>query len=86
MNGDSINSDSFNITEFLDAKGLRCPLPLLKTKQALMKMQAGELLQVIATDSGSVRDFYAYARLSGQEIVEFHEQQGVYRYIIRKAK
>jgi tRNA 2-thiouridine synthesizing protein A len=54
----------------LDTRGLNCPLPILKTKKALADMQSGEVLKVVATDPGSVRDFQAFARQTGNELIE----------------
>lgn len=67
----------------LDASGLRCPMPLLKTKLALSDLQPGHLLEVIATDSGSARDIPAYLKLSGHELVSFEETGESYRFVIR---
>jgi tRNA 2-thiouridine synthesizing protein A len=57
----------------LDARGLNCPLPILKTKKALSNMASGEVLRVIATDPGSVRDFVAFAKQTGNELLEQSE-------------
>jgi tRNA 2-thiouridine synthesizing protein A len=57
-------------TKELDTRGLNCPLPILKAKKALADMQSGEVLKVVATDPGSVRDFQAFARQTGNELVE----------------
>ena len=54
----------------LDTRGLNCPLPLLKAKKALADMRSGEVLKVVATDPGSMRDFQAFARQTGNELVE----------------
>ena len=54
----------------LDARGLNCPLPILKAKKALTEMLSGEVLKIVATDPGSVRDFQAFARQTGNELVE----------------
>jgi TusA-related sulfurtransferase len=54
----------------IDTRGLKCPLPILKAKKALSELQPGELLKVLATDPGSVRDFQAFARQTGNELVE----------------
>lgn len=59
-----------NAHKELDARGLNCPLPILKAKKALADMHSGELLKVIATDAGSVRDFQAFAKQTGNELVE----------------
>lgn len=67
----------------LDTRGLNCPLPLLKAKQALRAMAKGECLRVLATDAGSWRDFRAYAELSGQLLLVAAEHEGVYCYILQ---
>ena len=54
----------------LDARGLNCPLPILKAKKALTDMLSGEVLKIVATDPGSVRDFQAFARQTGNELVD----------------
>ena len=58
------------IDKELDARGLNCPLPILKAKKALSEMQTGQRLRVVATDAGSVRDFQAFAKQTGNELVE----------------
>ena len=58
------------IDKEIDTRGLNCPLPILKAKKALTDMHTGELLKVVATDSGSVRDFQAFAKQTGNELVE----------------
>ncbi len=68
----------------LDVTGLDCPLPLLKAKQALNRLQAGQSLRVLATDSGSVRDFRVFCELSGNILMEFSETSGVYSYLLQK--
>lgn len=68
----------------LDARGLNCPMPLLKAKQALNRMQVGEALRVRATDPGSQRDFTVFARQSGQELLAAEERDGCYVYLLRK--
>ncbi|OGA99024.1 MAG: hypothetical protein A3E25_05285 [Burkholderiales bacterium RIFCSPHIGHO2_12_FULL_69_20] len=54
----------------IDTRGLNCPLPILKAKKALAELRSGEVLKVVATDPGSVRDFQAFARQTGNELVE----------------
>jgi len=70
--------------QVLDAKGLNCPLPILKAKKALKDLQAGQVLEVLSTDPGSVADFSAFCRTTGNEMVEQSEADGVYTYLIRK--
>ncbi len=69
----------------LDARGLNCPLPILKAKKALKELAAGDTLKVMATDPGSVSDFAAFCRTTGNELVEQNQENGVYTYVIRKS-
>ena len=63
------------VDQELDARGLICPLPILKAKKALATMSSGQLLRVVATDSSSMQDFQAFAKQTGNELVE-QQQQG----------
>jgi tRNA 2-thiouridine synthesizing protein A len=72
------------IDERLDACGLACPLPLLKAKQVLNGMAEGQILEVRATDAGSVRDFKAYADLSAHELISTEEVDQVYIHTLRR--
>ena len=67
----------------LDTKGLNCPLPILKAKKALGGLPKGELLRVLATDPGSVADFEAFCRATGNELVESKSEDGLYSFLIR---
>ncbi|MDI9245637.1 sulfurtransferase TusA family protein [Marinobacter sp. CHS3-4] len=69
----------------LDASGLRCPMPLLKTKLALNGMAAGELLEVVATDAGSEKDIPAYLSLTQHELVSSREEKGQFTFVIKCA-
>jgi len=71
--------------QVLDAKGLNCPLPILKAKKALKSLTDGNTLEVVSTDPGSVADFAAFCRTTGNELVEQNEVDGIYTYLIRKA-
>ena len=73
------------MTTILDTKGLNCPLPILKAKKAINGLTAGDILQVLATDPGSVKDFEAFCRATGHELVESGEDAGVYSFLIKKA-
>jgi len=68
----------------LDARGLQCPMPLLKAKRALNGMVAGEQLRVLATDQGSVRDFQVFSDQSGHVLISSEEADGVYIHVIEK--
>ena len=70
--------------QLLDAKGLNCPLPILKAKKALKDVPAGGTLEVLATDPGSVADFAAFCRTTGNELIESTEAGGVYRFLIKR--
>ena len=68
----------------LDAKGLNCPLPILKAKQALKDVPAGGTLEILSTDPGSVADFQAFSLITGNELLEHSEEDGVYTFLIKK--
>jgi tRNA 2-thiouridine synthesizing protein A len=68
----------------LDAKGLSCPLPVVKARLEMEKLSVGEVLQVFATDPGSVSDFDNWAKMSGHELLTSAQDGDVYRYVIRK--
>jgi tRNA 2-thiouridine synthesizing protein A len=68
----------------VDAKGLNCPMPIVKTAQAVKTMASGETLEVLATDPGSVKDFAAWSKSTGNELVEQSVDGGVYRFVMRK--
>ena len=70
--------------EFLDTKGLACPLPVLKTRRVLRKMSTGELLTVEATDPASVIDFTHFCNTTENEMVEHTGADGVFTYVIRR--
>lgn len=70
----------------LDVKGLKCPMPVIKAKKAIEGMQVGQVLEVIATDPGSMADFRAWTKNTGHELLVAEEANGVYRYQIKKAK
>lgn len=69
----------------LDLSGLACPMPLLKAKQALNGMQSGQVLKVVATDPGSVRDFEVFSRQSGNVLLESEAADGRFTYLLQKS-
>ena len=71
-------------TRDLDTRGLNCPLPILKAKKALAEMVSGELLSVVSTDPGSVRDFQAFARQTGNELVEQTTAGADFVHVLRR--
>ena len=68
----------------IDTRGLNCPLPILKAKKALSEMQAGETLKVVSTDPSSTRDFQAFARQTGNELLEQSHNDAEYTHFIRR--
>lgn len=68
----------------LDTRGLNCPLPILKTKKALADMVTGEVLRVVSTDPGSTRDFQAFARQTGNELVEQTNEGDLFVHLLRR--
>lgn len=72
-------------TQTLDTKGMNCPLPILKTKKAMKGLNAGETLEVLSTDPGSVKDMEAFCKSTGNKLLETNDDGGVYTYIIEKA-
>jgi len=73
-----------HIDKEIDTRGLNCPLPILKAKKALADMASGQLLKVLATDSGSLRDFQAFAKQTGNELVEQQTVGAEYIHVLRR--
>ena len=73
-----------NVDRELDTRGLSCPQPILKAKKALSEMQSGQTIRVIATDAGSVRDFIAFAKQTGNELVEQTTEGKDYIHVLRR--
>jgi tRNA 2-thiouridine synthesizing protein A len=68
----------------LDARGLACPMPIVKTAQAMKELATGQVLEVLATDPGSVKDFAAWSKSTGNPIVEQATDGGVFRFVLQK--
>jgi tRNA 2-thiouridine synthesizing protein A len=73
-----------DISKELDTRGLNCPLPILKAKKALSELNSGQLLKVVSTDAGSVRDFQAFAKQTGNELVEQQNSGTEFIHILRR--
>ena len=69
----------------LDTRGLNCPLPVLRARKAMQKLAPGSLIRILATDPGTVKDFKAFCGATGHELLESQEQEGEFRFVIRKA-
>ena len=68
----------------LDATGLNCPLPILRAKKALNGLETGKILHIIATDPGSVKDFEAFAKQTGNELMSSSEENGKFTFLMKK--
>ena len=73
-----------HVDQEVDTRGLNCPLPILKAKKALAAMQSGQLLKIVATDTGSIRDFQAFAKQTGNELVEQQTVGDEFIHILRR--
>jgi tRNA 2-thiouridine synthesizing protein A len=74
------------MSHLLDAKGLSCPLPVLRARKAMKQVAPGEILEVLATDPGAVEDFKAFCEVTGYVLVDWREDDGVYSFTIRKTE
>jgi len=72
------------VTESVDARGLSCPMPIVKTAQAMKGLASGTVVEVLATDPGSIKDVAAWARVTGNELIEQTSDGAVYRFVIRR--
>jgi tRNA 2-thiouridine synthesizing protein A len=72
------------VSQRVDARGLSCPMPIVKTAQAVKAVAVGSLIEVLATDAGSVKDFAAWTNRTGNELVEQSVDGGIYRFVIRR--
>ena len=73
-----------NFDKELDARGLNCPLPILRTKKSLAELGAGQVLKIVATDPGSVKDFQAFAKQTGNELMSSTEGSGEFTFFMKK--
>jgi tRNA 2-thiouridine synthesizing protein A len=73
-----------NFDKELDARGLNCPLPILRCKKALADLSAGQVLKIVATDPGSVKDFQAFAKQTGNELLSSAEASGEFQFFMKK--
>lgn len=79
-------AETIKAHQTLDCRGLLCPIPIIKLSKALKEIQVGEVLEMHATDPGSVPDMQAFQTQTGHEIVSSEEQSGVYRFLVRRTK
>tara|TARA_B100000953_G_scaffold20825_1_gene17272 strand:+ start:100 stop:333 length:234 start_codon:yes stop_codon:yes gene_type:complete len=74
-----------NFDQELDARGLNCPLPILRAKKTLNAMSGGQILKIMATDPGSVKDFEAFAKQTGNELLDSSEVEGEFHFTLKKS-
>jgi tRNA 2-thiouridine synthesizing protein A len=79
-----LDTDTIQFQKDLDARGLNCPLPILKAKKALAEMATGEVLRITATDTGSVRDFQAFAKQTGNALLFHSQNNGEFVFLMRR--
>jgi len=75
---------TLSIDREVDARGLNCPLPILRTKKALNDMKSGQVLRILATDPTALRDFQAFAKQTGNQLLQHAEQDGVFSFLLRR--
>ncbi|SFA89626.1 MULTISPECIES: sulfurtransferase TusA family protein [unclassified Bacillus (in: firmicutes)] len=73
-----------NVDRILDAKGLACPMPIVKTKKAMNEMESGQVLEILATDKGAKNDLAAWSKSGGHELLDSTEENGVFKFWIKK--
>ena len=79
-----LDTGTIEIQKDLDARGLNCPLPILKAKKALAELASGEVLRIVATDTGSVRDFQAFAKQTGNALLAHTQVGGEFTFWMRR--
>jgi tRNA 2-thiouridine synthesizing protein A len=84
MSDTILDTDTIQYQKDLDARGLNCPLPILKAKKALADMATGEVLRITATDTGSVRDFQAFAKQTGNALLSHSQANGEFVFLMRR--
>lgn len=70
----------------VDARGLSCPMPVVRSRKGTENVQVGEVIEIIATDKGAMKDIPAWAQMGGHELIESREEGGVYRFYVRRGK
>ena len=81
-----MSNDTESIFKTLDVRDTLCPVPVILAQKAIQEVPVGEVLEILATDAGSVGDIPAWARNTGQVIVDTSEEQGVYRFLVKRKK
>jgi tRNA 2-thiouridine synthesizing protein A len=82
--GENRRNTTMNIAKVLDAKGLACPMPIVKTKKEMNELESGQVLEIHTTDKGAKNDLPAWAKSGGHEIMKFEEEDGILKFWIKK--
>ena len=82
----AVGSKVFNPDKQIDCTGLFCPMPIVKTREAIRQMAVGQLLRMLSDDPGSDPDMRSWAQITGNELVEVTRDRGVYRFLVRKTR
>ncbi|MBO8170833.1 MAG: sulfurtransferase TusA family protein [Bacillaceae bacterium] len=72
------------VDQTVDAKGLSCPMPVVKAKKAIDSMEPGQVMELLSTDKGSVKDFQSWVKQTNHELIKHEEEDGVYKFYVRK--
>jgi tRNA 2-thiouridine synthesizing protein A len=75
-----------NVSKILDYKGLKCPMPIVKISQEMPKIKVGDVVEVLTTDPGSLSDFPAWAKTTGQQVLETKQEQGLIKIYVKRLK
>ena len=78
--------DEIKVTKTMDLKGLPCPMPVIKVSKGIKEIEVGQILEAVTTDPGSLSDFPAWARTSGNEILKTDQEPGLIRFLIKRGK
>jgi tRNA 2-thiouridine synthesizing protein A len=79
-------TDAVTVDKVLDTKGLLCPMPVIKARKAIKELEIGQVLEVQATDKGSVKDFEAWARQTGNDLLDWNEGNGIFTFHFRRQR
>ena len=86
MHSDEASSEAVSIAMTVDAKGLACPMPVFRAKKGLLSVGSGDVVEVLATDPGSIPDFKAFANSTGHTLLSAAQEGSVYRFLLRRTK
>ena len=74
----------FSVAQTIDTKGMNCPLPVLRAKKVISALEVGDVIEILATDPGAAKDFEAFSRVTGHDLMKSTEEGGVFKFLIKK--